>query len=65
MLIKFAKEGYSMIEVPTTYKARKYGKPKLRRFKSGIEIFSTIFKGSLDADTIRKREAAWKKTRAK
>ncbi len=64
MLIKFAKEGYSMIEVPTTYKARKYGRPKLRRFKSGIEIFSTIFKGSLDADTIRKREASWKKTRA-
>jgi len=65
MLIKFAKEGYTMIEVPTTYKARKYGRPKLRRFKSGIEIFSTIFRGSLDADTIRKREAAWKKNRVK
>ena len=45
MLIQFAKEGFSMIEVPTTYKARKYGRPKLRRFKSGIEIFSTIFRG--------------------
>ncbi|MDR1993671.1 MAG: glycosyltransferase family 2 protein [Nitrososphaerota archaeon] len=53
MLIQFAKEGFSMVEVPTTYKTRKYGKPKLRRFKSGIEIFSTIFKGILDAETIR------------
>ncbi len=52
MLIKFAKEGYNMVEVPTTYKSRKYGRPKLRRFKSGIEIFSTIFRGVLDADTI-------------
>ena len=46
MLIKFAKEGYNMVEIPTTYKARKYGKPKLRTFKSGIEIFSTIFRGT-------------------
>ena len=61
MLIQFAKEGYSMIEVPTTYKTRKYGKPKLRRFKSGIEIFSTIFKGALDADAIRKTQGSWKK----
>jgi glycosyltransferase involved in cell wall biosynthesis len=53
MLIKFAKEGYNMIEVPTTYKARKYGKPKLRRFKSGIEIFSTICQEN------------WKKNRVK
>ena len=63
MLIKFAKEGYNMVEVPTTYKARKYGKPKLRRFKSGIEIFSTIFRGLLDADTIRKCQENWKKNR--
>jgi glycosyltransferase involved in cell wall biosynthesis len=59
MLIQFAKEGYSMVEIPTTYKARKYGKPKLRRFKSGIEIFSTMFRGFLDATTIRRN---WKKT---
>ena len=65
MLIQFAREGYSMVEVPTTYKARKYGRPKLRRFKSGIEIFSTIFRGLLDADTIRKCQENWKKNRFK
>jgi glycosyltransferase involved in cell wall biosynthesis len=63
MLIQFAKEGYSMVEIPTTYKARKYGKPKLRRFKSGIEIFSTMFRGFLDAYTIRKCQENWKKNR--
>jgi glycosyltransferase involved in cell wall biosynthesis len=47
MLVKFAKEGFKMVEVPTVYKSRKYGKTKLRKFKSGIEIFSTIFKGLL------------------
>jgi glycosyltransferase involved in cell wall biosynthesis len=65
MLIKFAKEGFTMIEVPTTYKARKYGKPKLRRFKSGIEIFSVIVRGLMDADTIRKCQENWKKNRFK
>ena len=65
MLIKFAKEGYNMVEVPTTYRSRKYGRPKLRRFKSGIEIFSTIFRGVLDADTIRTCYAYWKKNRSK
>jgi dolichol-phosphate hexosyltransferase len=65
MLIQFAKEGFSMIEVPTTYKARKYGRPKLRRFKSGIEIFSTIFRGFLDADTFRKCQENWKQNRLK
>ena len=65
MLIKFAKEGYNMVEIPTTYKARKYGKPKLRRFKSGIEIFSTMFRGLLDADTIRQCQENWKKNRFK
>ncbi len=65
MLIQFAKEGYSMIEVPTTYKTRKYGKPKLRRFKSGIEIFSTMFRGFLDADTFRKCQENWKQNRVK
>ena len=47
MLVKFAKEGLRMVEVPTTYKSRKYGKTKLRKFKSGIEIFSTMVKGLL------------------
>jgi glycosyltransferase involved in cell wall biosynthesis len=65
MLVQFAKEGYNMVEIPTTYKARKYGKPKLRRFKSGIEIFSTIFKGCLDADTIRKCQKNWQENRFK
>ncbi len=65
MLIQFAKEGYNMVEIPTTYKARKYGKPKLRRFKSGIEIFSTIFRGFMDANTVRKCQAHWKKNRFK
>jgi glycosyltransferase involved in cell wall biosynthesis len=62
MLIQFAKEGFSMVEIPTTYKARKYGKPKLRRFKSGVEIFSTMFRGFLDATTIRKCQEHWKKS---
>jgi dolichol-phosphate hexosyltransferase len=65
MLIKFAVEGYNMVEVPTTYKARKYGRPKLRRFKSGIEIFSTIFRGVLDANTVRTCYAHWQKNRFK
>lgn len=47
MLIQFAKKGFKMIEVPSTYKARKYGKTKLRRIKSGIEIFTTIVRGLL------------------
>jgi len=45
MLIQFAKKGFKMIEVPSTYKARKYGKTKLRRIKSGIEIFTTMVRG--------------------
>lgn len=65
MLIKFAKEGYNMVEIPTTYKARKYGKTKLKPFKSGIEIFSIIFRGLLDADTIRTCYGHWKKNRIK
>jgi glycosyltransferase involved in cell wall biosynthesis len=63
MLIQFAKEGYSMMEIPTTYKHRSYGKTKLNPFKSGIQIFSTMFKGLLDADTIRKCQQNWKKNR--
>jgi glycosyltransferase involved in cell wall biosynthesis len=65
MLIQFAKEGLSMYEVPTTYKARKYGRPKLRRFKSGIEIFSTMFRGFLDATTFRKCHEGFKKNRSR
>jgi len=65
MLIQFAKEGYNMVEVPTTYKSRKYGKTKLKPFKSGVEIFSTIFKGLLDADTIRTCQKHWKENRFK
>ena len=45
MLVQFAKKGFKMIEVPSVYKSRKYGKTKLRRIKSGIEIFTTIVKG--------------------
>jgi dolichol-phosphate hexosyltransferase len=45
MLIKFAKKGFKMVEVPSSYKIRKYGKTKLRPINSGIEIFATILKG--------------------
>ncbi len=65
MLVQFAKVGYNMVEIPTTYKARKYGKTKLKPFKSGIEIFSTIFKGFLDADTLRTCQKHWKANRLK
>ena len=65
MLIQFAKEGYNMVEVPTTYKARKYGKTKLKPFKSGIEIFSIIFRGILNPATFRTCYGHWKKNRFK
>jgi glycosyltransferase involved in cell wall biosynthesis len=65
MLVQFAKEGYNMVEIPTTYKARKYGKSKLKPFKSGIEIFSTMFKGFLNADTVRTCQKHWKENRFK
>ncbi len=45
MLIRFAKKGFKMVEVPSSYKIRKYGKTKLRPLNSGIEIFTTILKG--------------------
>ena len=45
MLVQFAKKGFKMVEVPSVYKARKYGRTKLRRIKSGIEIFTTMVKG--------------------
>ena len=65
MLIKFAREGYNMVEIPTTYKPRTYGKTKLKPFKSGIQIFSTIFRGFLDAKTFRVCYSHWKKNRHK
>ena len=63
MLIKFAREGYNMVEIPTTYKPRTYGETKLKPFKSGIQIFSTIFRGFLDAKTFRVCYGHWKKNR--
>ena len=45
MLIKFTKKNYKMVEVISTYKIRRYGKPKLQKFKSTIEIFTTMVKG--------------------
>jgi hypothetical protein len=45
MLVQFAKKGFRIIEVPSVYKPRKYGRTKLRRVKSGIEIFTTMVKG--------------------
>ena len=45
MLIRFAKKGFRMVEIPSDYKIRKYGKTKLRPVNSGIEIFATILKG--------------------
>jgi dolichol-phosphate hexosyltransferase len=45
MLIKFAKNGFKMVEIPSDYKVRKYGKTKLRPINSGIEIFASMLKG--------------------
>lgn len=45
MLVEFAKKGFKMVEIHSTYKTRKYGKTKLRKVKSGIEIFTTMVKG--------------------
>ena len=45
MLVQFAKKGFRMIEMKSIYKPRKYGRSKLRRVKSGIEIFTTLVKG--------------------
>ena len=45
MLVKFAKKGFKMVEYPTEYRLRKYGKPKLRPFQSAIEILATMLKG--------------------
>ena len=45
MLIRFAKKGFKMVEIPSSYKLRRYGQTKLRPLNSGIEIFTTILKG--------------------
>jgi glycosyltransferase involved in cell wall biosynthesis len=45
MLVEFAKKRFKMVEVTSTYKSRKYGKTKMRKIKSGIEIFSTMVRG--------------------
>jgi dolichol-phosphate mannosyltransferase len=45
MLIKFSRKGFKMVEVPSNYKFRRYGKTKLKPFNSGIEILATILKG--------------------
>jgi glycosyltransferase involved in cell wall biosynthesis len=47
MLVRFAKKGFKMVEVPSSYRPRKYGILKMRRLKSGIEIFTTMAKGFL------------------
>jgi dolichol-phosphate hexosyltransferase len=45
MLIKFSQKRFKMVEIPSIYKTRKYGKTKLRPINSGIEILTTIVKG--------------------
>jgi hypothetical protein len=45
MLVQFAKKGFKMVEIKSIYKQRRYGKTKLRKLKSGIEIFTTMLKG--------------------
>jgi glycosyltransferase involved in cell wall biosynthesis len=55
MLVKFAKNGFKIVEVPSVYKSRKYGKTKLRKFKSGIEIFTTMIKGCMEKEFVWKR----------
>ncbi len=55
MLIEFAKKDFKIVEVPTVYKSRKYGKPKMRRIKAGVEIFTTMFKGFIEGKFFWKR----------
>jgi hypothetical protein len=59
MLVKFAKKGFKMVEVPSIYKSRKYGKTKLRKIKSGVEIFTTMFRGFMEREYIWKRLRNW------
>lgn len=62
MLVQFAKKGFRMVEVPSTYKHRKYGKTKLRKIKSGVEIFTTMFRGFMERKYIWKRLRNWSET---
>jgi glycosyltransferase involved in cell wall biosynthesis len=55
MLVEFAKKGFKMVEVPSVYKTRKYGKTKLRKLKSGIEIFTIMIKGCMEKEYVWKR----------
>lgn len=48
MLVRFAKKGFKIIEVPTSYKPRVYGKSKLKRVKAGLEIFRVLIRGVKD-----------------
>ena len=59
MLVKFAKKGFKMVEVPSVYKGRKYGKTKLRKIKSGVEIFTVMFRGFMERKYIWKRLRNW------
>jgi len=59
MLVKFAKKGFKMVEVPSVYRSRKYGKTKLRKIKSGVEIFTTMFRGILERKYVWKRLTNW------
>jgi glycosyltransferase involved in cell wall biosynthesis len=59
MLVKFAKKGFKMVEVPSFYRRRKYGKTKLRKIKSGVEIFTTMFRGFMERKYIWKRLRNW------
>jgi glycosyltransferase involved in cell wall biosynthesis len=59
MLVEFAKKGFRMVEVPSFYKRRKYGKTKLRKIKSGVEIFTVMFRGFMERKYIWKRLRNW------
>jgi glycosyltransferase involved in cell wall biosynthesis len=59
MLVKFAKKGFKMVEVPSVYRSRKYGKTKLRKIKSGVEIFTTMFRGFMERKYLWKRLRNW------
>ena len=59
MLVEFAKKGFKMVEVPSFYKSRKYGKTKLRKIKSGVEIFTIMFRGFMERKYLWKRLRNW------
>ncbi|MCS7096403.1 MAG: glycosyltransferase family 2 protein [Nitrososphaerota archaeon] len=50
MLVRFAKKGFKIIEVPTSYRPRVYGKSKLRRLRAGLEIFKVLIEGALQSE---------------